>query len=417
MNNKTFDIKDISTIPVLDGTNYVDWKMRMKIHLRSRELLDICENSQSNNTSTSSVNTWKTESFEAINLITIRITKRVFGEVVNSETIENSHSLWIKISEQYASKRTVNRGRVWMDWQCCFHDGNLQNYIDNCGKLMMELDAVGIVVPNELLSYSLLGKLGGNPPLSQFVETLTFNKDIMEKPMLILSRLQDFASHTNNDNCLNTKKEHDSSALITSFEEPHKIIFLCSHGKHNKRCTTYKKEYFWEENPHLRPSLLEKEKKNNPEAHLSIAQALVTIGGPFVPTHEQVVVDCGATHNMFNSPKFFHKQFKKINSEVATGDSNSQLLAQGIGTVQLECKGQNLNLRNCLYVPKLKFNLISMLGLFKDSLTIQQIDNTFSLILNNKTLLKGEINNGLMHITYNLPTTLLTALDKNLWHY
>ncbi|MBW0498796.1 hypothetical protein O181_038511 [Austropuccinia psidii MF-1] len=222
MNDKSLDIKDISTIPVLDGTNYGHWQMRMKIHLRSRDLLDVCENARSNDTSTSSINKWKKASFEAINLITIRITKRVFREVVNSETIENSHLLWTKISEQYASKRAVNRGRVWMDWQCC-----------------------SIVVPNELLSYSLLGKLGGNPQLSQFVETLTFNEDIIEKPMIILSRLQDFASHINHSNSSNAKKEHDSSALITSFEERHKIIFYCSNGKHNNRCTTHKKEDFW----------------------------------------------------------------------------------------------------------------------------------------------------------------------------
>ncbi|MBW0479359.1 hypothetical protein O181_019074 [Austropuccinia psidii MF-1] len=198
------------------------------------------KNSRSSDTSTSSINKWKKASFEAINLITTRITERVFREVVNSETIENSHLLWGKISEQYASKCAVNGGRVWMDWQRRFYDGNLQNYIDNCRKLMMELDAVSIVVPNKLLSYSLLGKLGGNPHLSQFVETLTFNKDIIEKPMIILSRLQDFASHINQSNSSNAKKEHDYSTLITFFEEPHKIIFYCSNGKHNKRCTTQK---------------------------------------------------------------------------------------------------------------------------------------------------------------------------------
>ncbi|MBW0553534.1 hypothetical protein O181_093249 [Austropuccinia psidii MF-1] len=132
MNNKTLDIKDISTIPILDGTNYGHWKMRMKIHLRSRDLLGVCKNPQSNDTSTSSINKWKKASLEAISLITIRITKRVFREVVNSEGIENSHLLWTKISEQYDSKHSTNRGQVWMDWKHCFYDGNLQNYIDNC---------------------------------------------------------------------------------------------------------------------------------------------------------------------------------------------------------------------------------------------------------------------------------------------
>ncbi|MBW0483494.1 hypothetical protein O181_023209 [Austropuccinia psidii MF-1] len=233
----------------------------------------------------------------------------------------------------------------------------------------MELDAVRIVNPKELLSYSLLGKLGGNPHLSQFVETLTFKKDIIEKPMIIFSRLQDFASHFNHSNSSNTKKEHDSSALSIYFEEPHKIIFYCSNGKHNKRCTTHKKEDCWAENPHLRPSRQEKKRKNNPRSHLSIAQALTTIGGPMSPMRNQVIVDCGATHHIFNSPKFFPNSFKEIRSEVATGDSQSNLLALGIGNAELKCNDKLLKLENCLFVPKLKCNLISMLELLKYQIT------------------------------------------------
>ncbi|MBW0523610.1 hypothetical protein O181_063325 [Austropuccinia psidii MF-1] len=383
MNDKTLDIKDISTIPVLDGTNHGHLQMRMKIHLSYRDLLDVCKNSQSNDTSTSSVNKWRKASFEAINLITIRITERVFREVVNSETIENSHLLWTKISKQYASKRAVNRGQVWMDWKSCFYDGNLQNYIDNCRKLMMELDAVTIVVPNELLLYFLLGKLGGNPHLSQFVETLTFNKDIIEEPMIILSRLQDFASHIN----------------------------------HNNRCTTHKKGDCCAENPQLRPSQREKKCKNNSRTHLSIAKALTAIGGPMFPMRNQVIVNCGATHHMFNSPEFFPDFFKNIRSKVAAGDSQSNLLALGIGATELKCQGKVLKLENCLFVPKIKCNLISMLELFKDQLTIQKADNHFSLRSEGKILLKGEICDRLMYITYDFFKTLLTFVDANLWNY
>ncbi|MBW0571606.1 hypothetical protein O181_111321 [Austropuccinia psidii MF-1] len=112
MNEKTLEIKDISSIPILDGTNYGHWQMRMKIYLRSRDLLDVCEKSRINDASTSASNRWSKASFEAINIITTRLTERVFREIINSETIENSHLLWSKISEQYASKRAVNRGRV-----------------------------------------------------------------------------------------------------------------------------------------------------------------------------------------------------------------------------------------------------------------------------------------------------------------
>ncbi|MBW0568927.1 hypothetical protein O181_108642 [Austropuccinia psidii MF-1] len=130
MNYKPLDIKDISTIPILNRTNYGDWQMHMKIHLRSRDLLEVCEKSVPSDASTSTVNKCTRASFEAINVITTRMTERDFREVISSKTIENSWELWSKIAEQYASKRTFNRGRVWMDWQRCFYDGNLQIYCE-----------------------------------------------------------------------------------------------------------------------------------------------------------------------------------------------------------------------------------------------------------------------------------------------
>ncbi|MBW0571154.1 hypothetical protein O181_110869, partial [Austropuccinia psidii MF-1] len=300
-----------------------------------------------------------------------------------------------------------------MDWQRCFYDGNLQNYIDTCRKLMMELDAVSIVVPEELLSYSLLGKLGGNSHLSQFVENLIFNEDIIEKPLLILSRLQDFANH-NHQNI--HRNESSSTALTTSLSEPHKIIFYCANGQHNSRCTTHKKEECWAENPHLRPSRKDKKRKNNPTAHLSVVHALMTVLESTHPTTDQIVIDCGATHHMFYDIKFFSDQPRSINSKVATGDSQSQLLEIGIGKVTLKCDNKILKLENCLLVPNLKCNLISMLELFNKQLTVHRQNNVFSLVSNNEVLLTGEIVNRLMYIKYNIPSTLLTVLEKHPWH-
>ncbi|MBW0473442.1 hypothetical protein O181_013157 [Austropuccinia psidii MF-1] len=224
MNEKILDVKDILTIPVLYGTNYGHWQMRMKIHFKSRDLLAVCNRPCPLDASTGAANKWTKASFEAINLITTRIMERVFREAINSKTIENSHLLWSKSLKQYTFKRGVNRGWVWMDWQLFFFDG-------------------------------------GNPHLSQFVETLIFNEDIIKKPLSILSQLHNFDSHSNLRSCTNNKKETSSSALVSTYDEPHKIIFYCSQGKHNKRCTTHKKEEFWAENPHLRPSLHEKKQK------------------------------------------------------------------------------------------------------------------------------------------------------------
>ncbi|MBW0592302.1 hypothetical protein O181_132017 [Austropuccinia psidii MF-1] len=141
----------------------------------------MCRKSVPSDESTTIVNKSSRASYEAINLITTRFTERVFCEVVNVKTIEKSSLLWEKIKDQYASKRTLHRGRLWMDWQRSFYNGNLQSYIDLCRKIMMENKSISIVVPPELLSYSLLGKLGEDTNLHQFFEKLNFNEDIIEQ--------------------------------------------------------------------------------------------------------------------------------------------------------------------------------------------------------------------------------------------
>ncbi|MBW0467473.1 hypothetical protein O181_007188 [Austropuccinia psidii MF-1] len=278
-------------------------------------------------------NKWSKASYEAINLITTRITERVFREVVNTVTIEKANLLWAKIEEQYASKRGVNRGRVWMDWKRSFYNGNLQNYINLCRKPMMELKAVSIVVPPKLLSYSLLGKLGGDTNLHQFVKNLTLNKDIIEKPEKILTRLQDLA-HLNTLDC--KQQSAARTALVSSGVEPHKIIYYCATGKHNKECSTHRKEDCWTKNPHLRPPRREKKRQNfNPTAHFTTAQALITHLHQQKPKNQHLVIDCGATHHIFNDLKPFTSSLKTTNIHVATGDTNSGLTVLGIGTVKI----------------------------------------------------------------------------------
>ncbi|MBW0537707.1 hypothetical protein O181_077422 [Austropuccinia psidii MF-1] len=321
----------------------------------------------------------------AINIITSNINERVFREVVNNETIEKENVLWAKLNEQYASKRAVNRGRVWMDWQRTFYDGNLQSYIDSCRKMMMELESVDIKVPNEILSFSLLGKL-------------------------------DFANLLLQKNP-NAKSNH--SALFSASNEPFKKVYYCSNGRHNQQCITHPKEECWAENPHLRPTRKEKKQKYyNASTQLSIASALITSPKSSNRSSNDLVVDCGATHHMFNNKAFFVSLSNSENISIVTGDANSTLMACGIGTVNLVCNSKLITLENCLYVPKLKCNLVSLLELFKNQLTIHCQSDKFILQSKNEIILDGNITNRLMYINYCLPKSLLTFNNNlfTLWH-
>ncbi|MBW0490086.1 hypothetical protein O181_029801 [Austropuccinia psidii MF-1] len=230
----------------------------MKIHLRAKDLLDICEKSLPGYATIPATNRWTKASYDAINIINIRISERVFLEVINSETTERSKLLWSKINEQYASKRAMNRGRIWMDFQLYFYNGNLQSYIDSCRKLLMELETMSVKIPNELLSYSLLGKLAGDSKLHQLVETLTLNEELIERPDLILTWLQDYVSLIKSKDSTLTDLP---SALVSTVDNSFKIIHFCTNGKHNRKSTTHQKEQCWAENPQLRPNQRDSKQK------------------------------------------------------------------------------------------------------------------------------------------------------------
>ncbi|MBW0575703.1 hypothetical protein O181_115418, partial [Austropuccinia psidii MF-1] len=260
-------------------------------------------------------------------------------------------------------------------------------------------------------------KLVRDPKLQHYVEVLTLNDDLIEKPDLILTKLQDFV----NNLCIQPEKHNSTSSALATSAHPYKITHYCANGKHNPNCTSHSKEQCFAENPNLRPARRGNQRQypSNipPSAHISSAQALALITGNFNTTSVvKLIIDCGATHHMFNSKALFSSLNSLTPLRISTGDSSSTLLAEGMGTVDLSCEGSTLSLKNCLYVPKLNCNLVSLLELFHDKVTIIKKGNSFSLDSNNRLLLKGTIKNNLLIVNCSTPTSLLTLANDNLWH-
>ncbi|MBW0468953.1 hypothetical protein O181_008668 [Austropuccinia psidii MF-1] len=287
-----------------------------------------------------------------------------------------------------------------MDWQQVVYDGNLQNYIHNCRKMTMELEAVNIIIPKDLLSFSLLGKLADDPDLHQFIENLTLNKDLIEKPEEILICLQDYVSLPKI--CKQTQNQN-AMALVSTAEEPYKIIYYFKNGKQNNKFNTHKKEEFWIENPALRPIRNKKKRRfKRPSTHISIAEALMTSHKNNHIERNQLILDCGATHHMFIT------KITPTHIQIATGDTKSNLKAVGIGTAQILCNKKNIKLENTLLVPELKCNLISILELFRKQIKRTKKEDSFKLSDDKEEILRGRIINILMIIEHEKPKNLLT---------
>ncbi|MBW0465714.1 hypothetical protein O181_005429 [Austropuccinia psidii MF-1] len=243
--------KETSSIPILNSTNYSEWNLRMMFHLWSKDLLEVCKTPLAEGATGPTVNRWTKASHEEINIIASRLSHMVFLEVIKNDTKDNAHLLWTKINNQYASKREINHGRVWMDWIWSNYHGDLQEYINSCQKMKLELESVNIKIEAKLLSFSILGKLVKDPKIQHYIEVLTLNDEVIEKPDLILTKLQDFV---NNSRIQPTRQQNDPTTLSTLVQnQNYKITYYCTNGQHNPNCTNQTKEQCFAKYPNIRP--------------------------------------------------------------------------------------------------------------------------------------------------------------------
>ncbi|MBW0505866.1 hypothetical protein O181_045581, partial [Austropuccinia psidii MF-1] len=201
-----------------------------------------------------------------------------------------------------------------------------------------------------------------------------------------------------------------------STNPPSRLVYYCANGVHNPLNTTHKPNRCYVEFPHLRPKRKnEKDEQANssPSTHLSAAHALMTCSQrPLC----KIIIDSAATHHMFNNKSLFGSLEQCNSFAITTGDPASNLCAEGNGSVNLHINGKLLSLENCLYVPRISHNLISMIQLLKDCITIERLPKErLNIMIGHDTTITGQVVNGLMSMTHSEPKALTSAGD--IWHH
>ncbi|MBW0564344.1 hypothetical protein O181_104059 [Austropuccinia psidii MF-1] len=181
-------------IPLLDQDNYGQWHHPMIFLLQSKKLLYVCNKRIALDASTPATNRWNKANFDAVTLITSKVNRQVFNTIVNADISDKASSIWNKINDLYASKRAMNKGRVWLNWQNSNYTDNLQQYINKTRKFHMHLDLVSMKVPPEIFSYFILGKLASNSNIAQIVDLLIVNNQLTEHCNQILLRLKEYVN-------------------------------------------------------------------------------------------------------------------------------------------------------------------------------------------------------------------------------
>ncbi|MBW0506732.1 hypothetical protein O181_046447 [Austropuccinia psidii MF-1] len=196
------------------------------------------------------------------------------------------------------------------------------------------------------------------------------NGESVARPEIVMNKLLDLINHQKSKNMSFPSKESNhskiASLLSNASSYPYKIMYVCQNGKYNPKNTTHKEIDFWVEHPELRPPSNQNKKKYNKqeheaETHQTRMSALLTRRLKTSRKTNSIVVDCGATHHMLNNKELFSDFVDTKSFNITTSNSTSNIIATGQGRENITANNTTLTLHNCVYVPDLSQNLVSLL--------------------------------------------------------
>ncbi|MBW0548921.1 hypothetical protein O181_088636 [Austropuccinia psidii MF-1] len=230
--------RDINHVPILEGKNFPLSNILIEVKLSARGLREICNSDGPPNSDPITINNWNKLNLEAIQLIL------------------NAKALWKKINEKYAAQTITNQGRTWLRWECLRFNGNIKEYVKECQSILFDIAGIGISLPQDIMAYSILGKVSRDSNAYDHVidsTVLTMNATI--NPQQVLDELSQILQHKNTKTAFQKtikSEENQSSSLLTNSSDfPYKITYVCRDGKHNPKNTTHRSEKCWAEHPEL----------------------------------------------------------------------------------------------------------------------------------------------------------------------
>ncbi|MBW0537778.1 hypothetical protein O181_077493, partial [Austropuccinia psidii MF-1] len=411
--NNSDPVNDLrKSIPTLTEENYPEWRLRISIYLRQKKLLTYCNNPITPALDTTKPTKSESDDLDASNeacaLITSTLDSRTFAELVNEETSQNSHELWRRINERFASSSFNSKARVWSRFLKVVYQNDLRTFISECRRCLNEISSVGLEVGDIILAFTILTKLPEE--FQPLIEKITLNAEQQGNPDNVLKTLHEMVLK---GEALSNEPSKTIALNCETF--PSKTVHYCANGKHNPLVKSHGPEKCWQLHPELRQERRTREARSN----FTVARALLTLKENKLTT-TSLVLDTGASNHMFNDKRFF-SSIKSCSTKISTGCNSSSLKAEAIGTVKItDRKGKTWILRNSLYVPALTTNLLSLTNLAASETRIKKEKGHHEVYLDqeSKPAFICSITNSVLETKIRLPTNQCyhTKLNDQPWH-
>ncbi|MBW0558335.1 hypothetical protein O181_098050, partial [Austropuccinia psidii MF-1] len=411
--NNSDPVNDLrKSIPTLTEENYLEWRLRISIYLRQKKLLTYCNNPITPALDTAKPTKSESNDLDASNeacaLITSTLESRTFAKLVNEETSQNSHELWRRINERFASSSFNSKARVWSRFLKVVYQTDLRTFISEFRRCLNEISLVGLEVEDIILAFTILTKLPEE--FQPLIEKITLNAEQQGNPDNVLKTLHEMVLK---GKALSNEPSKTIALNCETF--PSKTVHYCANGKHNPLVKSHGPKKCWQLHLELRQERRTREACSN----FTLSRALLTLKENKLTT-TSLVLDTGASNHMFNDKHFF-SSIKSCSTKISTGCNRSSLKAEAVGTARItDRQGKTWILRNSLYVPALTTNLLSLTNLAASETRIKKEKGHHEVYLDQETKpgFICSITNSVLETKIRLPTNQCyhTKHNNQPWH-
>ena len=421
--NSNLDSTSASNFPNLTDENWGTWFSAMESYFLIKDLDGILDESEQAPppSDLAGTRTYAKRKKHIAGIIGLKLSDPIRERLVSDSNRRDPVALWNDIKSHFASTKARTRGRVFsklFSLSCAGND--ISDFITSAKKTLNELSAIGVQTDSEMISHFLLHLLP--PHLESFKDMVIHTAEFTDKALSVDSVINLLQQHVNDkktqgvasssSTALAASTNTTSSGPLGRFKQP-----ICTNGQHNP-ATQHAPTRCWQLHPELRNA---RTPKTENSAVTSSSASEITHPAPPVMTtfllaafsktssKVETLIDSGASSPMFKDKDDF-KTYSTHVEDVSLADG-TVIKTNGRGSVEMQDTHSHLSLTNCLHIPSLSHNLISLSYLVKKGCQLFYIGNDkFEVRKENKKVFGGIIKNGIFVLDVKIGKSSHSAL-------
>lgn len=348
------------------------------------------------------------------------------GPLIQVKGLKGAIDIWDRLKSLYEPKGFSSEFLVCKELfstSLATSGGSIENYLTRIKRLSDELAARKLAIPNKVIIAYALNNLSSE--YENTVAIITQNLRSSDKEVDLSSIFSYLLDETRR-----LKSIHPQEMAMNtkaSATRP-KCTFCHKRGHSINKC--------WEKNPSLRPP----NRTNNPQRVDSPREAKEAKNEPTLLSHVREegqlvetefalltkdelkdqnlwVLDSGASRHICSTKALF-SDLRPYQTTLNWGNiSNIPVKWQGNVRVRFRSTGRTATIQDCLYVPELGLNLLSLGALAKKGVSISIGNDSIHLSIKDAMIAKGYYRKNLIAIdTYPTTEYAYATVDSDIWH-